>query len=48
MIHTILFMIHTVQSPQLHILLPEDGLVQIPKHVVSLNKFNKLRWLCFD
>ena len=38
MIHTILFMIHTVQSPQLHILWPEDGPVQGLKHVISLNK----------
>ena len=48
MIHTILFMIHTVQSPQLYILWPEDGLVQRPKHVASLNKGNNVRYLCFD
>jgi len=40
-VHMTVFMIHTVQSPQLYILLPEDGRVQGPKHVVSLN-------LCFD
>jgi len=38
MIHSILFMIRTVQSPQLYILWPEDGPVQRSKHVVSLNK----------
>ena len=38
MIHTILLMIHTVQSPQLYTLWPEDGPMQGPKHVVSLNK----------
>ena len=46
--HTILFMIHTVQSPQLYILWPEDGLVQRPKHVVSWYKVNNIRQLCFD
>jgi len=46
MVHTILFMIHTVQSHQLYILRPEYGPVQRPKHV-SLNKDNT-RQLCFD
>jgi len=43
MIHTILFMIHIVQSPQLYILWPEDSPVQGPKHVVSLNEDNNIR-----
>jgi len=42
MIHIILFMIHTVESPYLYILWPEDGPVQRPKHV-SLNKGNNIR-----
>jgi len=42
MTHTILFMIHTVQSPQLYTLWPDDGPVQRPKHVVSLNKDNNI------
>jgi len=48
MIHFILFMIHIVQSPQLYILWPEDGPVEMPKHVVSLTKDNNTRQLCFD
>ena len=43
MINTILFTIHTVQSPQLCILWPEDGPVQGPKHFISLNKHNNTR-----
>jgi len=43
MIYTISFMIHTVQSPQLYILWPEDGPVQGPKHVAILNKDNNIR-----
>ena len=43
MIHTILFMIHTVLSPQLYTLSPEDGPVQGPKHVVSVNKDKNIR-----
>ena len=43
MIHTILFMIRTIHSPQLYILWPEDDPVQGSKHVVSLNKDNNLR-----
>jgi len=42
-INTIVFMIHTVQSLQLHILCPEDSQVQRPKHVVSSNKNNNIR-----
>jgi len=34
----ILFMNHAVLSPQLHIFWSEDGPLQWPKHVVSLNK----------
>jgi len=41
-------MIHTVYFPQLYILWPEDGPVRRPKHVVSLNKDNNIRQLCFD
>ena len=33
---------------QLYILWPEDGPVEGPKHVVSLNKINNIRYLCFD
>jgi len=40
---TILFMIHTVQSPQLYILWPEDGPVQGPKLVVTLHKDKNIR-----
>jgi len=47
MIHTILFMIHTVQSPQLYILWPEDGPVQGPKHVASLNKDKQYKIIVF-
>jgi len=43
MVYTILFMNHTVQSPHLYILWPEDGPVQGPKHVASLNKDNNIR-----
>jgi len=43
MMRAILFMIHTVQSPQLHVLWPEDGPVQRPKYVLSLNKDNSIR-----
>ena len=44
-IHSIWFMIQTVQSPQTYILWPEDGPVQRPKHVVFLNKVNNIRQL---
>ena len=33
-------MIHTVQSPQLHVFRPEDGRVKRTKHVIGLNKDN--------
>ena len=32
----------------IYILWPEDGPVRRPKHVVSLNKDNNIRQLCFD
>jgi len=43
MIHIVLCMIHNVESPQLYSLWPEDGPVQRPKYVVSLNKGSNIR-----
>jgi len=46
-IHTILFMIRTVQSSHLHNLWLEDGPVQGPKHVFSLNKDKQRKIVVF-
>ena len=46
-VHSPLFMIHTVWCPQLYILRPEDGQVQGPKHDVSLNKYKQHKIVVF-